>query len=61
MKRIDVSRGDRVKQGDVIGQTGGKKGEKGAGNSLGAHLHFGLKLNGKWVDPEKHINTVGQT
>ncbi len=59
MKRIDVSRGDRVKQGDVIGQTGGKKGEKGAGNSLGAHLHFGLKLNGKWVDPEKHINTEG--
>lgn len=59
MKRIDVSRGDRVKQGDVIGQTGGKKGEKGAGNSLGPHLHFGLKLNGKWVDPEKHINTEG--
>lgn len=59
MKKIDVSRGDKVKQGDLIGQTGGKRGEKGAGNSLGSHLHFGLKLNRKWVDPEKHVNTKG--
>ena len=59
MKKINVNKGDIVKQGDIIGQTGGKKGEKGSGNSLGPHLHFGLKLNGKWVDPEKHINSTG--
>lgn len=59
MRRIDISKGDRVRKGDIIGQTGGNRGEKGAGNSTGAHLHFGLKLNGKWVDPEKHINSSG--
>ena len=59
MRRIDVSKGDRVRQGDIIGQTGGKRGEKGAGNSTGAHLHFGLKLNGKWVNPEEHISSSG--
>ena len=56
MSKINVSKGDRVEKGDVIGLSGGRKGAKGAGNSLGPHLHFGLKYNGRWVDPEAHIN-----
>ena len=56
MSKINVNRGDRVEKGDVIGLSGGKKGQKGAGNSQGPHLHFGLKYNGRWVDPEQHIN-----
>ena len=56
MSRINVRNGQRVTQGEVIGYTGGKRGERGAGNSLGAHLHFGLKYNNKWVDPELHVD-----
>ena len=55
MSRINVRSG-RVTKGQLLGNTGGKRGEAGAGNSLGAHLHFGLKYNGKWVDPEQHID-----
>jgi len=58
MSRIHVSKGQRVEKGDVLGLTGGNRGEAGAGNSLGAHLHFGLKYNGKWVDPEQHIDNT---
>lgn len=56
MSKIDVSKGDVVTLGQVIGLTGGKKGARGAGNSEGAHLHFGLRLNGKYVDPALHIS-----
>lgn len=56
MSKINVNKGDRVEKGDVVGLSGGRKGGKGAGNSQGPHLHFGLKLNGRWVDPEDHIN-----
>ncbi len=56
MSRIDVSKGDKVTLGQPIGETGGRRGAHGAGNSLGAHLHFGLKKNGSWVDPEKYID-----
>lgn len=56
MSKINVNKGDRVEKGDVVGLSGGKGGQKGAGNSKGPHLHFGLKLNGRWVDPEDHIN-----
>lgn len=56
MKRITVKKGDSVKQGQLIGYTGGGSKDYGRGNSMGAHLHFGLRLNGKWVDPEKYID-----
>lgn len=55
MSRIN-KRSGRVTKGELIGYTGGKRGAHGAGNSLGAHLHFGLKYNNKWVDPELHID-----
>lgn len=55
IKRIDVKKGDVVKQGQVVGLSGGIPGEKGAGNSKGAHLHFTLKKDGKLVDPMDYI------
>ena len=41
--------GQKVRQGDVIGYAGN------TGNSFGAHLHFGLMINGSWVDPVKYL------
>ena len=57
-RKIDVKEGDIVKRGQVVGQTGGKKGETGAGNSGGPHLHFTLKKDGKLVDPMKYLDKI---
>jgi len=54
-KDIKVSAGQIVKQGEVVGLSGGAKGDKGAGRSTGAHLHFELKKNGQLVDPLDYI------
>ena len=55
MRAINVKKGESVRKGEVIGETGGISNEKGAGNSLGPHLHFGIKVNGKWEDPDKYF------
>ena len=57
MSEMKVNKGQRVTQGQVVGITGGKTGSHGAGNSQGAHLHFGLKFKGRWVDPLKYLDT----
>lgn len=54
-KDIQVSSGQAVKQGDPIGLSGGAKGDKGAGRSTGAHLHFELKKDGQLVDPLDYV------
>lgn len=54
-KGINVTKGQMVKQGEVVGLSGGAKGDKGAGRSTGAHLHFELKKNGQLVDPLDYI------
>lgn len=47
---LKVKNGDKVKQGQVLGYMGA------TGNVTGAHLHFGIKKNGKWIDPKPYIN-----
>lgn len=42
-----ITRGKRVRQGQVIGYVGN------TGRSTGAHLHFSMKHRGKFVDPEQ--------
>lgn len=50
-KQINVSAGNLVKQGDVIGLSGGGANDKGRGRSTGPHLHFAVILNGAKIDP----------
>ena len=59
MQKITVKPGDNVKQGDVIGISGGGKGDVGRGRSDGRHLHFTLRKDGKVVDPMDYINKTG--
>lgn len=42
--------GAAVKKGDKIGYMGS------TGNSTGAHLHWGIKKDGKWIDPEPYLD-----
>lgn len=57
MSQINVSRGQKVVPGQVIGRSGGKKGQVGAGNSTGAHLHFEiLNEKGVKVNPAQYLS-----
>src|SRR5713101_1577964 len=48
---LAVKAGTAVKAGQVIGTSGGNKGEAGAGNSSGPHLHFEVRQGDHTVDP----------
>lgn len=52
MSQINVSEGERVKVGDLLGYSGN------TGDSTGAHLHFGLKENGHFIDPSPYITHI---
>lgn len=45
-----LKKGSSVTTGEVIGYMGS------TGNSTGAHLHFGIKHNGTWIDPEPYLD-----
>ncbi len=47
LSRIAVKKGQRVRQGDVIGYVGS------TGKSTGPHLHYEFHVHGKRVDPFK--------
>lgn len=46
---VVVNLGQNVKAGDVLGYMGT------TGNSTGNHLHFGIMINGVWVDPLPYL------
>ena len=50
LSRIDVKKGQMVRAGQVIGAVGN------TGASTGPHLHMGLFVNGKAVDPAPWFN-----
>ncbi|MBP3242102.1 MAG: peptidoglycan DD-metalloendopeptidase family protein [Oribacterium sp.] len=49
MSSLNVSEGDEVSQGETIGAVGS------TGYSTGPHLHFGIRKNGSYVDPESYL------
>ena len=51
MTHFVVSVGDYVSAGQVIGYVGS------TGGSTGPHLHFGISIDGYYVDPLKYIKT----
>lgn len=56
VKDIRVTKGDVVKQGDILGLSGGDSEDYGKGNSQKPHLHFEVYKDGKTIDPLSVIN-----
>jgi hypothetical protein len=52
MSDITVQQGQYVSAGDLIGYSGN------TGFSTGAHLHFGIKENGDFLDPSPYIDKI---
>ena len=56
MQKINVRPGQQVKQGDIIGVSGGGPNDIGHGKSDGRHLHFTLRKDGNLVNPLDYID-----
>ena len=50
LSSVNVSAGQTVSQGQVIGYSGN------TGNSYGAHLHFEVRVNNQAVNPMSYFN-----
>lgn len=42
--------GDKIEKGQIVGRMGK------TGNVTGAHLHWGIQKDGKWIDPEPYLD-----
>lgn len=47
--KLYIKQGQKVNAGDLIGAVGS------TGNSTGAHLHFEIRLNGVYVNPQQYL------
>ena len=52
MNQTSVFVGEKINVGDTIGLSGN------TGHSTGAHLHFGLWNDGKYIDPSEYAETL---
>jgi murein DD-endopeptidase MepM/ murein hydrolase activator NlpD len=51
LSKFMLPNGSNVNVGDVIALSGGQPGTWGAGFSTGPHIHWGVKIGNRWVDP----------
>ncbi|MGM0380482.1 MAG: M23 family metallopeptidase [bacterium] len=49
LSKIKVDKGDKIKQGDVIGLIGS------TGRATGSHLHYEVQVNGETIDPAPYL------
>jgi len=49
LKKGNAKKGQKVKRGDTIGYVGN------SGRSTGPHLHYGVCMNGVYVNPRRHL------
>jgi len=49
MSKLHCMKSQQVLRGQVIGEVGN------TGNSTGPHLHLEVRVNGKYMDPEKYV------
>ena len=57
VSQVNVTKGQKITAGQVIGRSGGKPGAPGAGNSTGPHLHFEiLNERGVKVNPAPYLS-----
>lgn len=54
MSKFDVKEGEKVKKGDVLGLSGN------SGRVSGPHLHFGIRVGSKQVDPLHFIALINK-
>ena len=54
LARITVKLGDYVSERHVVGKMGN------TGRSVGAHLHYEIRVNGKSIDPDKFMKVGRQ-
>jgi murein DD-endopeptidase MepM/ murein hydrolase activator NlpD len=61
LSKFNCRRGQVVRQGDVIGYSGGAPGSPGAGDATGPHLHFEIRIGGVARNPMDFLQGTAST